>query len=807
MWQWPLLLFWSSALADTGPPSWPDSGHLSFEELGTGTMLIGWPEAENNLLELMGYRLYATDTSVGTPNLIFDGLGYPTILEFLYDQFEPGREYHIYVVAYNYDPEQDVNLDSEELPASYTISIPVGVDPTTLGSSSYSWVSGVESVLSISSSHPQSGFPQTVGPVCTIVEDASCIVGRNFVAYIDNLCELNSGVYECVVVQEGAVGWGENVWLRGRPLTTFTGSSVDNTEVYEVGIIPTSAGAYSLLVQATSPNSILGIYWENEAFSGEPSNIRSEVGINFNWANDNVVVWSAYYVSARFLGYLVPATTSVYQLRCVAFTYCSVWVDDLPVLNSIETETECSLGCLAAGTFTFTAGAYHRIRVDYVALTGQSFLYLQWKLVGEPDSSFVTVPSDLIHRGAFIEGSPYTLTVVAGAMTGTGSYVYGSEEAMEVPFVGKPYNMYIQVNDGSGNPCTSFSNTDVVDIDIGTVTLTATPRDPLILDCVYFVHVIYEVFGSVAISARVNGVAASNTPFNVDVKPGPPDAETSVYYGSSDFFVGSSALSASIRLMDVYGNDIAHNYEFSSLIVSARLQRSTELLSTTNGCGRRSDFTWKISCWSGEFRYVDDALITGLAVFSDLGVTFDTSLPTMSLLKLPIVMWPYSGDNDLVITFGEDSIVSGAPIVLSFLPTDSAVDSEMCLVQFSGIGDGITLLGDTPWLATVLLRDSFGNVLTDRNAELVEMVVTSGEGVTRFTCSYVTDKYYTCEGYAVSIGSTIVTVEVNSQVASMTTGTKPSIECQSVAACGTTECPCMQTRISAQIITSVAELP
>ena len=812
-----LGLVWLGRVNAAGPPTWPDGSLVELEQLGIGTVLITWPVAENNVYQLIGYQVLVAEATGELPSYveIFDGRGFPSVREFLHDAFTSGLSYYVSVKAWNKDL-LEVEYESELLTRTYTVSAPVGLDPTVLATSDYSYVSGVSSELSFQGKHPLSSLDQTIGSVCTVEDDPTCIAGRTFVAYIDNLCQLNSFEFECTSIFPPTTGWGANPWLTTRS-ETFGAEDLTNTGSYQIDITPTKAGQFALMVQAITPSSVLGVYWDNEEFFGDPVQISTDASIDFDWGTDAITLWSSEFVSVRWLGYIQPEANGNYELQCVANDYCSVWIDDVQYLSSVEEETVCSGGCSVGTTFTFNANQYHRLRVDYVSITGESFVHLKWKEPVLFPTNFVAVPSVAFRRGAFITGSPFALTVAPGAMVGSTSFIYGSDEATNSPFVGKPYQLFVQVNDASGNACSSFSLADAVRVtftqDATSFTAIGASLDPEVADCVYVVSFTHELTGAFTVAATVNTLAVGNTPFVQTVRSGPPDAVRCVLEDAGPLEVGVAGFDVTIRLQDVYGNDVDSDFDFDSLTIQASFARSTSVItSSLEGCGTRSDFNWIVSCWGSEFRYLDDAQITAQSFvpFSSLtdSVTFESDL-SGSFLVISTVASAYAGDHDLLVTFGEDTPVTGEPIVLTLATSTSVVDPGMCLVQFELDSVDDAIAGESDFAALVLIRDRAGNVLSDRDSELVELVVTlvdSDDDETRFPCTYVTNKYYSCAGYPVSEGVTEVSVEVRSERASVVTGTAPSEACQSVAKCGTTACPCSMQREPA-VVTVTVELP
>ena len=807
---------------EAGPPTWPDGAMLTVASMGIGEVLLSWPIADNNVNELVGYevQLVPLTTPPTNPYTIFSGIGYPSIRDYLVTDLTPGTTYGFYILAVNVDATHTNYFTSVSLYRSYTPLITVGRDPTVLGAASFSVTAGVSSPVVIQGKQPSTGFDQDVGPICLVTQVASCVVGRTFVAFVTDKCSLVEHDSRCEKLYEGAAGWSSNSSQLSAPAPLSVGFDPLNDGYYTVELTGRESGAYSLGVQAIFPEQILGLYWGNEEFEGAPVDVRTDAAINFNWTSGSIIEWIPEYVSVRWLGYLKPELSEIYTLACFASTYCDVWVDDELVISSIHSESVCASGCVASKNFSLKRSHYYRLRVDYIALTGDSFIQLKWK--PSTEILFAAIPSGVYHRGAFVTGSPYSVTVLPGIPSGVGSYVYGSEEALKSPFVGKRYTLFVQVADEFGNACTSFSPaTSVIAtvasaLRVGAVSeppspssysVVAKPFDPTVHDCIYAFSLVHEVAGEFTVSVTVNGEPVRNSPIVQVVDPlkGVLSVAASEYVIPERIEMGTS-FDLSVKLKNVFGHAVNAASNADPFELSYRLFRDESRLSGDTGCGPRSNFTYLISCWRGEFVYIDDSqLIAGNYVFPTFvssiqsGDVIDASGTQLGFTGLQTIQ---AGPHSLFVLIG-DEMVGGGPAEFDVaVPNTATVEPSMCLVHFFLLPTSAVVAGETEITARVLMRDSRGNVLTSRAEEVVEMVLLNQK---RVSCSYVPNKYYECSAYSDVQGTVTVSIEVAGHVASMTEGTVPSKPvCFSAPKCGTPKCPCEQRRVPATVSYSVS---
>ena len=795
-----------------GPPTWRDGSLLSISSLGLGCLYLQWPYAQNNVYRLIGYKVLWAPVNGQTavaPVVLFDGTGYPQLREYVACNLTPGDAYQFFIEALNEDPATLQVFSSTRLYRTFTLSSAVGPDPTVLSQSSFSAVAGVLSQLPIQGIQPSTGLHQTIGPVCLVTQEASCIPGRTFVAFLQPLCELTALSNDCSTLRESSTGWSSELLAASDSYVSSPSVAFDplNNGNYIARFLGTKSGEFSLSIQAVTPGQILGLYWDNAFFEGDPVDTQLNSNIDFAWGLNPPVQWMVDFISVRWLGYLNPISDGQYTVVCVANSHCNVWINAEKIISS---STSCENGCVASHSLSLKRSTYYRIRVDYVTGISQNlFVHLNWKDEAGVYPEQTAVPSEVFQQGSYITGSPFRVTVSPGPIAGRASFVYGGEEALFNPFVGKRYTLFVQATDAYGNACLSFNARDLLVAQIFSASsssmiqsVQAVPYDPASHDCVYAFGFAHSQPGLYLLSVLVNGEAVSNSPISQSVSLGP--VASLIIQPLMDASV-NVLFSVQLIPIDAFGNVIPFQQLVSSgtpISVRYRLYKDPALVSSLSQCGSRSSITWLIYCWGEEFVYTDDSLLNQVPTFSEGLSIIDLSTGT---LQIPDLRASIAGDHLLDIYLG-DSPVQGSPLSLRVgtgSDVTNPVDPSMCLVLFTQPSSSAEVVAfDTSVNALVLLRDEFGNAITDRDNAIVVMSFTKtvNRDAGSFPCTYVPGKYYSCSGYSALSGIVSVMVSVNQGVASMTTGTPPSDEvCIAAALCGTLRCPCMQQRVPASL--------
>lgn len=827
-----------------GPPTWDtDNGAaVSVTANGIGNAYVKWPNADNNVFALVGYQLYMQLSDKSEPPVqLLDGIGYPGVREYLAVGLTPGTAYDFNVFAWNMDPNTFIMYQSVALSRTYIAVVPIGLDPTVITPSletAYTWLAGESQRVAYIGTQPASGLPQTIGPICDINMDVSCVPGRTYVMYFSDICALDITLARCEPAYEGEVAgplWKRPITNMPASFTTFSAyDEALNDGQYYLDVIPPVAGTYNLMVDAMRPGGLLGISWINEKFQGNPADIAIFSNVSMSWGSSAVVIWATEFVSLRWIGYLKPQSDGRYELRCVAQDYCAVKVNGVTYLDSIASGTLCTTGCAVGAGFELKRSSFYKIQVDFSSSSGTAFIDLQWKN-GVQYPTFTSISSDMYWTSGFIQDTPLVVTVEANPLLDPEwSFLFYQPEMNGVASVGLPFPVYMQGLDRSGSKCTVSSGENEIIVGIEN---WAAPGDityyelTFLENCVYVVTVTITQPGEYLVHGWVNGHEVSGSPLIFQAVSFAGDTTTRINpmlsIASHDDPVKCGDLfTVTVLLKDPYGNDIGEWNTGNNLPVQiseiffqpVAFGTATVVAPTATTCGSRSNTDWTITCFVGTdlvFRFVDDSLLDDFfgvppstrspIAPTSTGVTVTPpSVPGTSgqvslwfEIQAPVI----AGVFDLTIAF-DDALLSGAVIPVNVIPKGAldvgatAVEPTMCLAHLVSptSTDNDVHVEETDINLLVLIRDGFGNILFDRNTETVQLVVTGPNTVTSYTCDYQVGRLYSCLGWAVEAGTNTITATVNGVAVSTTSGGRPQPdECLYIHKYSQ-KCPCMQQR-------------
>jgi len=108
---------------------------------------------------------------------------------------------------------------------------------------------------------------------------------------------------------------------------------------------------------------------------GQPTILRVDPGINFNWGSDMLTQYARDYVSIRWMGKIKPKTTEDYTLYLHADDGARLYIDHVLVLDLWEQPNGPEEGRV---TLRLIEGVYHDIRLDYREERGNAFVSLKW---------------------------------------------------------------------------------------------------------------------------------------------------------------------------------------------------------------------------------------------------------------------------------------------------------------------------------------------------------------------------------------------------------------------------------------------
>ena len=846
-----------------GPPTWDPQvqSQIVLTQPGIGTVYLKWPSANNNMFQMLGYQLYVnlmtnTGPSSNAPPVL-DSRGFPEVREYMQTGLIPGEDYNFTLVAWNQDPLSLNIFSSSPTTRKVKVDALTSQDPSDLStevasiSSSNSLVAGVYSRIAFRGIHPDSGLYMIVGSVCERSQDnPTCVEGRNYVVSFRPICVLDSTSTDCISPREnsGAQFLSRRPtlnWLNDYPSVSgytvpvpvqsgmglpsrYSAINPDNLGNYTLEFAPPVAGSYSMLIEGIVPGKVTVMYWENEKFYGAPAHIENLPSIDFDWTNNTIVQFTSDSVSVRVTAYLQPTTDQTYELQCFADTFCDVWIDDQPVLETINAATAtCSTGCVIPSEFELKRSQLYAVRLEYVTRVGVSFLQLAWRVAGSV-SSFEPIPSNVWVSRAFATNTPYVISVKSGRLSGKYSMMMLDNENFLEQGIGsavanRPRKVWIQVKDESNSPCTYYDQWASIYLRVDPVNVDfLSPRNSLIIPatyssgCLYTATVTFPVPGDYKVSAFVNDEMVSNSPMSttVVVDATQIDLKQSVIHGVTPVspIETETAFSVSFRLVTNEGLDIPSVDPDWGADVTGVLERQSGI----SACYPRRNWDWLIDCFDDQsFTYLDDSMLldssgSNFPYFATLSSWDLSSVDGQSFLTVNATTPVYTGQYILTVRFG-GVVVTGDPVELEVVSKSTATVSPAMSLVMPLIPDSgtVEILDDTEVILRVLPRDGRGNPLIDRGSETVQVTLTpssAGTVPSSFACAYVIDKYYECATKPSFTGVTAITVSVNGQTVSLVSGGPPNGDtCKRDSICGSSECPCRQSRLPFSMSINVLE--
>lgn len=248
--------------------------------------------------------------------------------------------------------------------------------------------------------------------------------------------------------------------LTGAMPTLANEEKVAGLPSYTGSYYPEKTDTYQMSVRQLNQGGLTAMYYDNQWFIGQPTILRVDPGINFNWGSDSITQYARDFVSVRWLGKIKPKTTEEYTLYLHADDGARLYIDHVLVLDLWNQPNGPEEGRV---TLTLTQGQYHDIRLDYREERGNAFVSLKWK------SFTVTkqvIPMNQLYTSSHIVGSPYRTNVISGAADYPHTTAYGP--GLVDPIVGIPAKFTIQARDAVGMNKTSGgrdSNSDGLDGD------------------------------------------------------------------------------------------------------------------------------------------------------------------------------------------------------------------------------------------------------------------------------------------------------------------------------------------------------
>ena len=424
-------------------PFFEVSALLNATLITSNGVLVSWRQPSNGGAAISGYSL-AYDKYDGNWLQVFDGRGFPTVTEYFVSGLQSGTSIQFRLLAYN-----AAGVSSTGLYTGVSFPPSPALDPTRLDSPPYVlplvFKSGETSTISIRARNPRTSNFQNSGGNCTIAQDPSCVPGRSFICFFSDVCEVEGT--SCVSSVVGGL-----LATQEPQIAQDIGNGTFVLRCTAPALIPSASGGkvtqseFSFIAQALNSGGLLGSYWENAGFWGDPVHLEISSSVNNNWGTGPVVGWTSEYVSARWVGYLKPTYSDTYTFYCAAFDYCRVWVGGVLRVDGSKGES-------FSGQVTLEQGKLYAIKVEWskgAAADNPASISLQWS------SAYWQVKAAIdsvnLFYGSFIQGAPFKAVIVPGSPFSLDSVVYG--ETRFQANVGSYSEFYLQARDRGGSDCT-----------------------------------------------------------------------------------------------------------------------------------------------------------------------------------------------------------------------------------------------------------------------------------------------------------------------------------------------------------------
>ena len=239
---------------------------------------------------------------------------------------------------------------------------------------------------------------------------------------------------------------------------------------YTGSYTPAATGDADVVVRQLVQGGLAAEYFDNAWLQGDPTVVRVDPKIDFDWGHGAVTPYGRDYVSARWSGKVVPPSTDVYTLYVFFDDGARVYVDHELVVDGWENATFASDGQRAE--VPLTGGAFHDLVVEWRELTGAARVRLAWSSYSVV---YETVPAAALYHASHIAGSPFATTIVPGRADFPFTTATGA--ALTAAVSGVKQTFRVTTKDATGNklirPLDEDDSADQIAVDIlGPTTLS-----------------------------------------------------------------------------------------------------------------------------------------------------------------------------------------------------------------------------------------------------------------------------------------------------------------------------------------------
>lgn len=311
---------------------------------------------------------------------------------------------------------------------------------------------------------------------------------------------------------------------------------------YGVTFVPLRTGNLSVWVQLCTPRGLLGEYFDNAWFLGDPSISRVDQVVNFTWGGGRMTQSATDYVSARWTGKVLSPGTGEFTFHVLADDNVRLWIDYNLIIDRWDQFCNDSFG-----TVNLVNDELYDIRLEFRDREEDARLHLSWSSA-ELNITRDIIPPERLFVMRHIKGSPFEVEVVPAAANTYSTLASGQGIVSSV--AGSTAEFLIHSRDEFGNDRKLFGATDNFQ---ATATLITTAPDyqdsegqglrevpgTIVFDTergLHRVSYIADVAGEYELTVglrtgRLEFADIVGSPFRVEVPPAPTSAPVCDLWG------------------------------------------------------------------------------------------------------------------------------------------------------------------------------------------------------------------------------------------------------------------------------------
>ena len=221
---------------------------------------------------------------------------------------------------------------------------------------------------------------------------------------------------------------------------------------YHADFVPVRTGNLSVWVQLATPRGLLGEYFDNAWFLGDPSISRIDQVVNFTWGLGRLTQSATDYVSARWTGKVLSPGTGLFNFHVLADDNARLWMDYNLLIDRWDSFCNDSMG-----TIYMEEDKLYDIRLEFRDREETARVHLAWS---SPELGIERdiVPIERLFTVDHIVGSPFEVDVLPAVANTYATIASGPGIVQSV--AGSTAEFWIHSRDEFGNDRGSHGATD-----------------------------------------------------------------------------------------------------------------------------------------------------------------------------------------------------------------------------------------------------------------------------------------------------------------------------------------------------------